>query len=355
MQQPVSTVDELQKEEALYAEFYLPNGDAYTEQGGYDETIADLTQMITLNPEDAIAYYSRGDAYREQKRFDKAIGDYTQVITLNPEDATAYYSRGDTYREQGRYSEAIRDYTQVITLNPNSADVYFCRGRAYEGQERYDEAIRDYTQAMQLYSEDAVRGYGNPEKKRAAFEALLRLNPAYFLAHCGSNSYTEKDTLLSHTKATDAAQSPPDDKSAESPVGGFLSNGHGVQSMPARITAFQSSAHHIINTYQGHLTMSRFSKQQIHIELPAMNDPHYDVPLFCSEALLQGTLQELNGYLSTALSQGLSYKVSGNRLTITTTSAEKADAVVKFLHAANCWFENDAADQQAKDTSKQGS
>jgi len=143
-----------------------------------------------------------------------------------------------------------------------------------------------------------------------------------------------------------------DDALDASVVNSFLSSGHGAQSMEERIAAFKLSARAIIDMYQTDFTMSRITDQQIHIALPALDDPRYGAPLFGSKELLQETLEEFKNYLVTALgNQGLFYEVTGNRLVITAVSPEKAQAVETFLRAADCWFENVAkAEESASNT-----
>ena len=53
-------------------------------------SIADLTQAIQRNPNDANAYFDRGRAYQRNGDYDRAIVDYTKAIKLKPDDAIAY-------------------------------------------------------------------------------------------------------------------------------------------------------------------------------------------------------------------------------------------------------------------------
>ena len=59
----------------------------------------------------ALTYGKKGD-------HDKAIADFTEAIRLNPNDAEAYYSRGCEYFEKGDHDRAIADFTEAIRLNP---------------------------------------------------------------------------------------------------------------------------------------------------------------------------------------------------------------------------------------------
>ena len=63
--------------------------------------------------------------------YDKAIADHTEAIRINPEDAVAYNDRGFAYYKMGEYDKAIADHTEAIPLNPDCTAVYITRGNAY--------------------------------------------------------------------------------------------------------------------------------------------------------------------------------------------------------------------------------
>lgn len=67
----------------------------------FHPTVADLTQIIELNPQDSTGYIRRADFYRDQGVFDLALADYNQAIEFNPQDSYSYLSWADFYRHQG--------------------------------------------------------------------------------------------------------------------------------------------------------------------------------------------------------------------------------------------------------------
>jgi tetratricopeptide (TPR) repeat protein len=57
--------------------------------------------------------------------FNKAINDLSKVICLSSEDAIAYHNRGISYTEKLKYNRAIKDLNTAIKLNPNlQYDIY---------------------------------------------------------------------------------------------------------------------------------------------------------------------------------------------------------------------------------------
>lgn len=163
-QEKVDTVvkNNVQEEETDY----YSQGYSFFNEGNYGAAIAEFTQAINLNPQNALAYFNRGCVYHEQGKynlkmasndrgmFGAAINDYTQAITFNPQFVEAYRNRGIAYADQGKYDLAIADYKQAITLNPQDALAYFNRGNAYGKKRKQKLAIADYTQAIKINPHD---------------------------------------------------------------------------------------------------------------------------------------------------------------------------------------------------------
>jgi tetratricopeptide (TPR) repeat protein len=159
----------------------------------FDQAIADFTQALRLDPNNATIYVERGNAYDNKGDFDQAIADHTQAIRLDPNYATAYNQRGYNYSEKGEYDRAIADHNQVIRLAPNSAEGYFARALAYYRKGDYDRAIADSTQAIRLDPNDIAAYYGRGQvyykkgdydRAIADFTQVIRLNPNYDAVYC---------------------------------------------------------------------------------------------------------------------------------------------------------------------------
>ena len=56
----------------------------------------------------AIDACNRGIAHDERGEYDNAIADYTEALRRNPNDALAYYNRGMAYKEKGEQAEATK-------------------------------------------------------------------------------------------------------------------------------------------------------------------------------------------------------------------------------------------------------
>ena len=66
----------------------------------------------------ADAYIDSGNAYAEQGQFDQAFQEYTKAIEVNPQYAMAYHNRGLAYRAIGQPNLAQKDFDKAIALDP---------------------------------------------------------------------------------------------------------------------------------------------------------------------------------------------------------------------------------------------
>ncbi|MDR1399494.1 MAG: tetratricopeptide repeat protein [Treponema sp.] len=184
------------------ASVYNERGVAYSNKGDNNRAIADYTQALRLAPNYATAYNNRGIAYADKGDYNRAIADYTQALRLDPNDAAAYLNRGLAYKDKGDYDRAIADYTQALRLDPNDAVAYYNRGIAYYSKRDYDRAIADYTQALRLDPNDAAaynnrgsayRNKGDNDRAIADYTQALRLDPNDATAYNNrGNAYDDK-------------------------------------------------------------------------------------------------------------------------------------------------------------------
>ena len=68
------------------------------------------------------ALVGRGDSWDNVKHdHDPAVADYTQAIEIDPNNAVAFYNRGLTWIRKGDDQRAIADFDEAIRLDPKNA------------------------------------------------------------------------------------------------------------------------------------------------------------------------------------------------------------------------------------------
>lgn len=79
------------------------------------------------------------------------ISTCSQTISINSNDANAYYNRGLNYEQLEDKESAIRDYTEAIRINPNYAEAYYKRAIARADLGNKKGAVEDLREAAKLF------------------------------------------------------------------------------------------------------------------------------------------------------------------------------------------------------------
>jgi len=138
-------------------------------KGAYDLAIADLSEAIKLQPNDALFYNDRGNAHLNKGKLDLAIADYDEAIRLRPGLSGAYFNRrlqsdlAGMYYNRGfvRFLKinldlAIADFSKAIKLQPNDVEFYTNRGLTYILKGDLDVALDDLNEATKIQPNDLM-------------------------------------------------------------------------------------------------------------------------------------------------------------------------------------------------------
>ncbi len=96
----------------------LLKGIIHNRAGDFEEAILALDQASAHAPADIRVYQTRASALFQLSRNQEAIADYTQCLNLQPNDALALLKRGMVYEIIGESRLALADYGRAATMLP---------------------------------------------------------------------------------------------------------------------------------------------------------------------------------------------------------------------------------------------
>ncbi|MEM6614235.1 MAG: hypothetical protein AAF652_18705 [Cyanobacteria bacterium P01_C01_bin.72] len=134
----------------------------------------------------------RSQAKAEIQNYRGAIADISQAIRLNPNEADFYYQRGLILRELSARASALQDFDDAILRDPNHARAYLQRaGMSFDLRSSFQ--IRN-NQGF-LYRFDNIDG-----DRRGNARAILDLQTArdLFAQQGDAEGYQTADFLLRH-------------------------------------------------------------------------------------------------------------------------------------------------------------
>jgi tetratricopeptide (TPR) repeat protein len=160
-------------------------GEALADAGFEERSLECYSRAVSLEPADALSWYSRGvllfrlGRYREAEasfhaavnenndedwactalywraqslielsRDEEAIGCLEQALKLDPDFADAWESKGICLHYAGMYEEAVTCYDRAVWASTDMSSAWLNRGFALARLERHEEALHSYDEAL---------------------------------------------------------------------------------------------------------------------------------------------------------------------------------------------------------------
>jgi tetratricopeptide (TPR) repeat protein len=159
---------------------HVGRGLAWQEKGQLDLAMADMTDAIRLNPNDALAYSNRGILWREKHDVERAIDDFTQAIRINAVPRSdiggdghvnVYTNRGLAYFAKGDLALALADFDEAIRRDRNDIQAYYSRSKVHDARHDMDRAIADLNQVIRLDPELVDAYYARADARVARYKS----------------------------------------------------------------------------------------------------------------------------------------------------------------------------------------
>jgi tetratricopeptide (TPR) repeat protein len=129
---------------------------AWDRKGEHDRALADYSEAIHLDPNNAHAFYNRAGVWEAKREYDKALADYGEAIRLDPTFASAFFNRGTLWGRRRDHDKALADYDEAIRLDSKKTLAFIARGNTRVLKRQYDKALADYDEATRLDPKHAI-------------------------------------------------------------------------------------------------------------------------------------------------------------------------------------------------------
>jgi arylsulfatase A-like enzyme/Flp pilus assembly protein TadD len=160
------------------------------EEDRYEDAIAELSEVVRLEPDIASGYLELGRALVHVRQYQEALPVLHTAAEKNPKSGMAHYELGLALIKTGQWEAALPEMQAAVVCTPNSAQLHFYAGAVHLRLKHIPEAT-------------------------AEFENSLKIEPDHFLANLkyGEMLFREGDAAAALPKAVLAAKVDP--KSAE--------------------------------------------------------------------------------------------------------------------------------------------
>ena len=169
--------------EALTAKGIESAGDT-----GNSAAVPFLTEAITLDPANDVAYAKLGEVYDANNDPAKARTNYEKALQLNPELASVYVPVGMNYLNGGEIAKAETAVQNAEKRGVNDASLQNLKGMILYKQNKNTEALAAFEKVLALEGRNATAKYyraalldrmNQPDQSIAAYRETVAIEPAY--------------------------------------------------------------------------------------------------------------------------------------------------------------------------------
>ncbi|MDC0424980.1 tetratricopeptide repeat protein, partial [bacterium] len=121
--------------------------------GKLDQAVQAFEQIISLNPNQANAYFNMGNALKDQGKLEEAIVAYNKALAIKPDYEAALNNVVVALKKLGKTGEkrlkkVLETYNKAQALKTENSNSYFSRALALQEQGKLEEAIVAYNKAL---------------------------------------------------------------------------------------------------------------------------------------------------------------------------------------------------------------
>ncbi len=112
--------------------------------------IATCAFVLSAHAQSAEDHYNKAEELLDHRLYDQSIAEITKAIEIDPTVAKYYNFRGELYRTRTSVVDAIADYSKSIEIDPKNGEIYYYRAVCYYATKDYPKAWGDVHKAQSL-------------------------------------------------------------------------------------------------------------------------------------------------------------------------------------------------------------
>lgn len=149
----------------------------------------------------------------EQKKGEEAVAEATELVAIDPKDAIAWFMKGKAHYVDSQFEEALTCFSKAAEIERENAHIWHMMGYTLITLDRLPEAEQalDYVKAAQPTNAEAICALGicqtmqnKPEEARKNVELSIALNKSVAFAmldHFHDKFFSVSQETASGTKA----------------------------------------------------------------------------------------------------------------------------------------------------------
>jgi tetratricopeptide (TPR) repeat protein len=170
--------------------------------GRHSDAIADYSTALSIEPNNAFAFYNRGISYDMQGMITQAMGDFRQASQLHPENIDFKHNLALCLRKMGDYNTAVDVYTQCLAMDPNHVKSLHGRGVCFEKLGDVDRAKKDFNALLSVHPDHvpcllSVGQLLHAQKQPKDLQDATKILTKALTVSCPGGDYASLVTVLS--------------------------------------------------------------------------------------------------------------------------------------------------------------
>lgn len=194
------------------------------EEDNYDDAIANLRDILHVDPEVASVYLELGRALVHDKKYEEALPVLRTAAEKNPESGMAHYELGLVLVKSGQWEAALPEMQAAVVCTPKSAQLHFYMGAVQLKLKRVPEAVTEFDKALELDPDHFQTNFtygrlfllqGHPDEAVAKLSRAVKADKTsaeahFFLAEAYHQLGQEQNATSERAKAAELKNQPPE-------------------------------------------------------------------------------------------------------------------------------------------------